>query len=180
MADSIPRTHRVNLDGDLEKRVSCEACSRDYFHVVKREALGSHIDFLVLDAAQVEGMAGDDARQKVARALAGLIEIVPCPHCGHVQREMLPLVRDTYYPHMRYLAFAMLFLAALIGAVAIVVADRARIGMLPQWAWIVCGALVIGGFLILVLRGTIASREDPNAESLEERLKLGRSRGVPE
>lgn len=172
------RAFRCRTAGVVEKRVTCEACGRDYYYVVEREALDGTIDFLVLDAALSEDAAGDVAREKVNHALARIVKIVPCPHCGHYQREMLPLIRDSYYPYARFLAFAMLFLAMLIATIAFLLKDRIRDGLLPNWAWMVCGSLVGGGLFVLVLRHTIASREDPNAEQLEERLALGRSRAV--
>jgi hypothetical protein len=167
---------RVRYSGETAVAVHCENCRRKYYYRLKR-------------SARAEATSKDQARliakQRLCRKLDGDIDPVPCPSCGWLQEEMVPLLRTPRLRWMQHLGIATLVIGAIFCIPLFLYFDpTTRPADKPSLPLaVVSGSLVVWGGLsmltMLGMRSYLNARYDPNdPETEEERIKEGRRRSL--
>lgn len=131
------------------KPVHCEGCGAHFAYRMTREAEGTGSSMLFLDNDGAKQRASDEASAAVRQKLRDEADNIPCPRCGVYQPEMVVRLKSEHHGYLR-----------VIGIIAIIVGALAAF----------CGALSLLGVSavgvgLLVLRGWLARRHDPNANA---------------
>lgn len=170
--------YTFKVSDSIAKHVQCEKCGTHYLYVAQREAEGTGLSVLFLDNDGGQRRAADRAFKNLQKALANVIEPVPCVGCGWLQSDMVGEAKRRYRRWMLYIgvtlsAFGVLF-AVLIGS--IYGPDNQRDKPFSEM-WAYAGAII--GCVMVIGRLILVSKYDPNAdESLKDhfrRLMLGRT-----
>ncbi len=73
--------------GSIKKRVTCESCRHEYEYEMSRTADGSFWGF-AMTKQEADEKAALDAAEKLKALLERDWDVVPCPKCGTLTREM--------------------------------------------------------------------------------------------
>src|SRR5829696_6431955 len=93
MGIPIGTDYRSTMSATVTKHVTCENCSCSYTYEMTRSATGQGTSVLWLDNEGAESRAQERAAKSLERQLRTGCDLVPCPDCGWVQRDMAPRVR---------------------------------------------------------------------------------------
>lgn len=77
----------IDATGSVKKQVTCESCSHQYEYEMTRTAIGSYSGF-ALTRQKADEEAAADAAQKLKTMLEIECDVVPCPKCGALTRQM--------------------------------------------------------------------------------------------
>jgi hypothetical protein len=83
----------ATLKGKAYKNRLCECCNAEFFYLVEREAIGSGSSLLFLDNQGARDRAAANAEKSLQAVLDKAFEIVHCPQCGWLQKEMVAAER---------------------------------------------------------------------------------------
>jgi hypothetical protein len=171
--------YTATAKGAVLKLVVCEHCQTEYVYSLERSALGEGTSLLFIDNEGAAQRASSRAEQELQRKLERGVDLVPCPACGWIQKNMIPRVRRAYRRWMLYAGGILIFvplLVAFIGGVA----NEGRNGEGPHIPWpIFMGTLAAFVFLgvgFLIVRVVALRRYDPNSLAPETRKRIGQGR----
>lgn len=80
----------ISATGQVVKHVNCVSCGHRYRYLMSRTAYGSYSGFAKTQA-EADRRAAQDAAERFERKLESDCDLVPCPKCGAVTREMASL-----------------------------------------------------------------------------------------
>jgi hypothetical protein len=167
--------------GAVLKRVVCEHCQAEYAYTLERSAIGEGTSLLFIDNEGAAQRASSRAEQELQRKLERGIDVVPCPACGWIQKNMIPRVRREYRRWMLYAAGLLIFIPLLVAFIG-GVANEGGYDEGPHIPWPIflgtLGALVFLGLGLLVVRFVTIRRYDPNSQDAETRKRIGQGRAL--
>lgn len=174
--------YTVTRFGSTYKVVECEQCTQRYAYQVRAAAEGYGTSPLYLDNQGAKDRAERQASFALECALRRAVEVVPCPECGWIQKDMQPLARHRHYRRLRIVAFLLLSglilpLVFVIGIIFWPPNPQVRADMLQDAAFFTVVFGLTGGGL-LWWRASACKRFDANATELEGRLALAAQRAV--
>jgi hypothetical protein len=163
--------------GEVPKLVKCEGCGLEYVYLLRARGEGNASSMLFLDNQGAQLRARERAEKQLAAALETGVGVVPCPGCGRIQENMVPLAQKGRHPWMLLLAIFAFLGAALMLVPAACIFSTAPSRTPEEWrgaVWLLAdlGLALVGGILLLV-RARLSRRYDPNSEPLEERKRWG-------
>jgi DNA-directed RNA polymerase subunit RPC12/RpoP len=91
--------------GSATKEVLCEKCGNRFFYEMTKTVTGVGSSPYFLIDGTAKRVAARRAESQLQYALAHDIRIVPCPHCGWYQSEMVRRVLNARYTWMSTLAW---------------------------------------------------------------------------
>jgi hypothetical protein len=159
--------------GGVPKRVTCEACAREYSYLLRRTRSTFWVISLFHNNDDALRKARAKADKKVAQALQNGCDDAPCPHCGWIQDSGSAVARRKHAARPFFVS-----LALVLGSAILLEAFAASFASSPQPVdrnvAIVCFTAVTvlfasGLFLMLVAANRMLFF-DPNSLPLEERL----------
>jgi hypothetical protein len=138
--------------GSLVKCVACEKCGGHFFYqLVRVGAASAHAPYY-LDQDRAAGQAQWRAEANLAEQLHGQTELVPCPHCGHIQQEMIEFVRARMYRELVVLGWVVSIAGLLVtGFVALLKWGNQKPGVEPDYFLCITAAVGFIGLLPLLL-----------------------------
>jgi len=78
------------VKGSITKQVKCDSCGHDYKYEMSRAVpIRPPIDRAAKDAGRDNGVAASLAQQNLTKMLETNCDLVPCPQCGALTREMV-------------------------------------------------------------------------------------------
>jgi uncharacterized protein (DUF983 family) len=77
----------IDATGSVTKWVKCESCGHEYEYTMTRTASGSYSGFAVT-RKQADEKAAVDAAQKLQTMLQTECDVVPCPKCSALTKDM--------------------------------------------------------------------------------------------
>jgi hypothetical protein len=80
-------TSRKTARGEVNKAVACECCGSQYSYKMKRTAGAKVADFDLLQS-EVDDQAARIASNNLQEMLEKECDVVPCPTCGAITRQM--------------------------------------------------------------------------------------------
>ncbi len=78
---------KVNVRGSVRKQVTCECCGHQYDYEMTRSGSGSYRGF-AWTRSEGQEKAAPQAVEDLQEKLATECDVVPCPRCGAITREM--------------------------------------------------------------------------------------------
>jgi hypothetical protein len=159
-------TSRVS--GAAAKPGSCEECGLEYIYLLEREAEGHGSSVLFLDNAGGQRRAAEAAEKALAKRLDRECEVVPCPKCGHIQRDMVRLAKRQHLRLVKRIGWIWTGLAAVFG----ILNAASSIGMEGPYflPWPAFAAIAAVGPAMLAIRLLLAQAYDPNTIGLDDRM----------
>ncbi len=146
-------TH-AKVTGTRAKEVICEKCQFAYVYTITRHSTGA--------LSSPTGKQYETVEHQLEVLLHTSIDPVPCPSCGWMQTDMIPIAKATYRTWMNSVggilltaSVAGMFLSLLTFAVSATQVGRAEIG--------VSVALLVGSLSLYASRAYLVLRFDPNA-----------------
>ena len=91
------------------KGVTCKHCARQFAYAMGRTVVCSAGSPLGVESERLEGLVRARAEEAVKREVTFGSDIVPCPHCGKLQPEMVRLERKKFmgrFPLLQMLAWS--------------------------------------------------------------------------
>ncbi len=168
--------------GSQHRTVRCEKCRAEYHYLLHRTARGEGSSFFFLDNAGAARRSADRAAAKLRRSLDKAVDPVPCPACGHFQKDMVAEARRRHLPWMSPHATALILIGyVFLGFVALILNGvLAREGPLLPWPVFYPALGALGGIILLLppVRCVLALGYDPNRDSPEKRIRKGYGGGV--
>jgi len=138
--------------GSLVKCVACEKCGGHFFYQLVRVGAASARAPYNLDQDRAAGQAQWRAEANLAEQLHGQSELVPCPHCGHIQQEMIEYIRARMYRELVVLAWIVSIAGLLItGFAALLKWGNQKPGVEPDYLLCIIAAVGFIGLLPLLL-----------------------------
>jgi hypothetical protein len=77
----------VDATGSVMKQVTCESCGHQYEYKMTRTGHGNFCGY-ARTAQQADEKAAVEAAEKLKKALETECDVVPCPQCGALTRQM--------------------------------------------------------------------------------------------
>ena len=77
----------MDATGSVMKQVRCERCGYQYSYEMTRTAIGSYSGF-ALTRQEADEKAAANAAQRLKTMLETECDVVPCPSCGALTRQM--------------------------------------------------------------------------------------------
>ncbi len=161
--------HTSTVTAYAARGVRCAHCGEDYLYDVRRDAAESETSSTHTDSGAAY-RASERAHQEVQLQLQTAIDLVPCPTCGAYQPDMVAYLKRKYLRWMLWLGVPALLASFVLGGL-LVGRDYN-----PENMPVVAAALAGLGGVLLVLRGVLAARYDPNAGDREQCQELGSAR----
>jgi hypothetical protein len=120
------------------------------------------------------------AQADLAEKLAKKCDPVHCPHCGHMQAEMVREAKKRYLDWLFKGGVGALCAAVLLGALAINSALSEVVARRPDQYlfWILSSIAAISGLCMLFVKFVLSARLSPNSLDVETRKQLGRTKAV--
>ncbi|MEZ5944521.1 MAG: hypothetical protein R3C18_24295 [Planctomycetaceae bacterium] len=166
------RIFKASGEASTEVDVKCEECGFRYYYEATRS-----VEVYVrgsADSREGQKRAQKQIDEKLDTLLKNAVDIVPCPKCGHYQKNMVPLVRWTYYRFLVWIAVGCLIAAAASYLGAILTMDHAQHEPMPTWSKYAFIIFPTVGVLAFGAWWGLTSMADPNKEDKKARIKLGR------
>jgi hypothetical protein len=141
---------QVSVTGSVRRQVTCESCGHAYNYEMSRTASGSYHGFAWNDA-EGQRKALPEAQEALRQQLETECDVVPCPKCGALTREMQEEEVSTVWS-----ALGLAVLGAGVSVVAwFVVWNYAEISWLHGRSGLVIFLclLGVGGLAVAVLAG---------------------------
>jgi hypothetical protein len=143
----------------------CDHCGCTYYYELARVGTGAHSAPYGIGSSSASQKAQDHSESDLRRRLALEAELVPCPSCRWISRDLVEGYRLGRYRRVGKLAFAVGFAGSML---SLIVAWFIHIGP-PLDRWLL-PYLLIGGpatftliaMTLLLLRGWLRSRIQPN------------------
>jgi hypothetical protein len=157
--------------------VRCEECKRFYAYELERVGCADGLGFFGGPGAAAYRRAEEDLRRKLAEG----VEAIPCPNCGRYQADMVPGMRRLHRRWMLYLGQCLtigLVPAAVFGAHMILLEAEGLPSIPSPIIFSILSCIFLVGVYMLVRRGVLIRRYDPNDEDVEARKRYGRSRAI--
>jgi len=173
--------YKDKLRGQVPKLVPCEECGLEYVYLFQGSAEGTGTSALFLDNQGAQDRARAHAEAHLAVTLQQGVAVVPCPRCGRVQQNMVPLARSSRLVWLLLVVLALSLAVAVFGmwaAVCSLTAANRQEQAEALTAWIVVGALAVVAAGLFFLRRALNQRYDPNSAPVEERQRLGQELAV--
>jgi hypothetical protein len=165
--------------GDVDKFVHCEKCGTDYVYTAFRDVAATAMSLYFLENQGASDRAQEKAQKKLERTLNQAVEPIPCPSCGHFQRQM---VREARRRQLRWMRFrggvaGHIFLFYIVLSIALMIVNGAAATPGPIISWKIFFPILgtLGAVILLLpyFRSILAERFSPNRLSPEERVKQG-------
>lgn len=168
--------HECNAHAGVLKSVACEACQCEYEYVLEREGVGDASSPYLLDEAGAAERAKVRANKNVLEQLSLGTDVVPCPACGHVQKDMIPVAQAAMYAWMTTAAVLSGFAFACL--LITFVAGRGLSQAARFWAG--SGTVVLGGaaFGLAFGQKMLQQQYNPNQTDINERKSEGKNRAA--
>lgn len=149
MGIPVGMKYTSKVRGSTLKPVNCTGCGALFVYRMTREAEGTGSSVLFLDNDGAKQRASEEATAAVRQKLRDEADNIPCPRCGVYQPEMVVRLKSKHHGYLRVMGI----IAIIAGALG------AFCGSLTFLS--VCAA----GVGLLVLRGWLARRHEPNANA---------------
>ena len=169
--------NRTTASGTTLRLVECEDCSHRYGYLVKVQV--AQYARTGVGAEHSLEVAGKRARRIAEQQLEWAIDLAPCPNCGWIQDEMIPLARR------RFLPWAILVGLILIGLSLLIVPCVLYYGLVyqpylpfPKLALALSIVPAGLGVLLIISKFALAPLYDPNSASESYRIKQGKQRAL--
>lgn len=146
--------------------VLCRKCGAEYAFEVRRLAVSSAMTFAHLYDDQAAGARVEKRAEIAAQALVrSCVEVVPCPRCGHIQREMLLDWDRGQYARLLFggTLAAVLGFAATAASVTVAIAASRSFTVFSAFgiAILTSVALLLAGCACIVYRHLLLRRARP-------------------
>jgi hypothetical protein len=92
--------YTATLQGQAAKLVCCEQCQFEYVYLIARKASGEGTSWLFVDNQGAQQRAQDAAAERLTAKLERARDVVPCPACGWLQKDMVERARRQRYGWM--------------------------------------------------------------------------------
>jgi hypothetical protein len=155
----------VKLSGTTVKEIVCAKCRTKYAYAINRTAQGYGTTLYNADDEGAMKQAKENAQAILKNTLETAIELVPCPHCGDYQPDMVASLKNVHLKWLYLPAAASLLAGILAGFLAY--AQSSSILMYCAAAFVLAAAGLV------VFRLQAASAVNPNAGDPKERIELG-------
>jgi hypothetical protein len=175
--------YTTNLSAATLKLVRCENCHVEYVYRMERFGSGTGTSLLFLENKGAQ----DRATQQAANELRGLLwrecDPIPCPNCGWYQKAMVRAMRRDHWRWMQSTGLGLLAVST-ISLVIAYVAWLPNFPHSPGPPWLLPMSLIAGavtgvaGAGLLVIKATLSTRYDPNANDAKARIALGQLRAL--
>lgn len=99
------KSFTASVSGSTVKEVNCEKCQGHFFYQLARTASASAAAPYYIGQAWAKARAEKAAARKLAAKLQLDSELVPCPHCGHIQSLMFANERKRMHRGLLLLAW---------------------------------------------------------------------------
>src|SRR6266550_517808 len=108
------KAYNATATGSVIKGVACERCGGHFFYELARvgAAIASAPYYLGQDSAAAQAQWRAEA--SLAAKLQVECELVPCPHCGHIQEQMIDFLRLRMYRPLLVLSWVLPFIGLFI------------------------------------------------------------------
>ena len=141
------------VSGKVTKQVNCDGCGRPYQYELERTVIGKSSKSAATQA-EADAQAAQDAEAKLAASLASSCDLVACPSCGAITKEM-----KMYRLRFFGATFACLGIgSAALLAVYLESIYLKRIHIFPAVAGAVCLLLGVALFVVGVMKVTIPKK----------------------
>jgi hypothetical protein len=177
--------YTVKMRGTSLKTVLCENCSTEYVYVIQREGTGVGTSVYLLNEDGAAAHAGSAAHETLQAVLENDFDPVPCPVCGHYQRDMFPKLLEAQGITW---VDPVLLLVVVISCLNTVIALYCSVSYLLSpnpydlrkmfTAWSFLLALCLVAFGLWLVKQRKIRRFDPNREDQQARIATGRSRAI--
>ena len=151
----IAKTYFATSQGKALREVECEQCRGRFYYWLSRSATGSGDAPYNLGGDSTAKRAAQEAEKLLNKSLAKDHDVVPCPHCGHVQQAMLRHARSRMYDGTWSLALVLLILGPLYTVAGLILLSSGSLNRRGQENassfWWIPGAIGAGGGLCLLL-----------------------------
>ena len=190
---SIPIGKEISASGSKSavKEVDCENCSEAYAYIHTVEATaGGGGTILGLGQKSAEKAALKRLDKKLQKSLKSPM-VVPCPKCGHCQKEMIPVAQNERLFWLKAIIVLAIFAGVITGGLALIAfitklthenANLHTFGIrrfMNSVLQITIWTLPPGIFLRFV-RNRLIRRYNPNDEDAESRIAKGRELALSE
>lgn len=174
----VSKTYTASIHGSIHRLVECEQCNREFIYRAWRSASGDATSYLFLNEAGAEMRANRQVECEWRNAAKRVLEVVPCPGCGWIQSEMIPVARSRYRRRAKMagiilLTFIVVPVSILAGALWPPI-DQRNLGYKVFEASLLICILLVSGLYLLVRRARELQNLNPNAEPVEERIQKGK------
>src|SRR6267142_1796243 len=94
----LPSKHfAASAKGSVIKAINCEQCGLRYFYQLTRSASGEASAFCYIGERAAAARAQRRADENLQKLLKTDCDLVPCPQCGHLQRDLISIRRAQKY-----------------------------------------------------------------------------------
>lgn len=168
----------------VAKFVTCKKCGCEYGYWMKRSVSSSNTSWFLIGRDSARNRSTRDAEAELAERLRTEHDAVPCPQCGHYQKNMWPAAREAKYSWVLAVGIVVgILLAASIMASGEIVSrlggDNRFVKQVSRSiGGMACPALILVPVLAYVLKTKLKARYDPNSTPKEDRIELGRERAM--
>lgn len=83
----------ISVSGSVKKQVTCETCGHRYEYEMSRTATGTYSGFATT-RQEADERAAVDAAHQLHSVLSAECDVVPCPQCGAITKEMAAAKTD--------------------------------------------------------------------------------------
>jgi hypothetical protein len=176
--------YTTTAKGEVAKFVTCKKCGCEYGYWMKRSVSSSNTSWFLIGRDSARNRSTREAEGELAERLRTEHDPVPCPKCGHYQKNMWPAAREEKYSWMLFVGImAGLVLAAMIMACGEIVSrlggDNRLMKQLSRTiGGMACPALIVVPILAHLLKKKLMARYDPNSTPQDDRIDLGRERAM--
>src|SRR2546423_1606461 len=139
--------------GSVIKDVSCEQCGHRYFYQLSRIGTGSASAPYFLGQASAAQHARQSATASLEAKLQLECDLVPCPHCGHIQQQMILLLRRRSYRGLIMLSWVISGMGLLMTGILALAQwnSHPRRFEVEYVAYVVAAAALLGFFALLIV-----------------------------
>jgi len=191
MSISIGKEISASGSKSAVKEVNCENCSEAYayIHTVEATAEGGGT-ILGLGQKSAEKAALKRLDKKLQKSLKSPM-VVPCPKCGHCQKDMIPVAQNERLFWLKAIIVLAIFAGVITGGLALIAfimklthenanlhtsgIRRFMNSVLQISIW-----TLPPGILLWFVRKRLIRQYDPNDEDVESRIVKGRELALSE
>jgi hypothetical protein len=156
----------VKLSGTTIKEIVCAECRTKYAFAVNRTVEGYGTSLYNADDEGAMERANENAQAKLTNSLENALELVPCPHCGAYQPDMVAFLKNAHLKWLYLPAAAFLVAGVIAGFLAYTQSSSMMMYSAATFILIAAG--------LIVFRLQAASNIDPNVGDPKERIELSR------
>ncbi len=173
----VSKTYFATSRGKALRAVRCEQCDGQFYYWLSRSVQGTAEAPYFLGGDSAARKAREEAAKLLDKSLSKHHDVVPCPHCGHVQQAMIRHARSGMYNGIWSLALVLLILGpiyTIIGLIDLSSGSSNRRGQENASSfWWIPGAIgAVGGLCLLLVRRLMISKRTSTGQWLDGLIAL--------